>query len=259
MLLPQALNLLMLFPQKLGWIFRGQSDASWELMPRAGRRPFYKSFESSQPVISEKPSSKRNPPRDLGRFNHWRNLAEGYTEKLPKNDFEALAIAQHYGLPTRLLDWTENPLAALYFASEENYGIDGSVFAYFPQKFVDIEVADLFNFPYVACLLVKPFDRRFLAQRASFIHFNEPATPLTPKIFEETRFKEMNCGDFDLVKFIIPADAKTIIYRQLMDVGITRRTLFPDLEGLSQDFVREALYQEAFDQAFKKQFKDNPN
>lgn len=88
--------------------FRGQSDIAWNLDPGWHRQPA--------------------PPRNKG--DAWyseRNLlmdfklrAARYLERLPANDWEWLFVMQHYGLPTRLLDWTESALLGLYFAVREN-------------------------------------------------------------------------------------------------------------------------------------------
>ena len=240
--LPQATQTLLAFSQKIGWVFRGQSNASWELIPKAGRPPFYR---HSGATLTHTPRSRRNPPPDLGRFNHWRDLAAGYCEHLSENDFECLAFAQHYGLPTRLMDFTENALAALYFACESDFQVAGAVCVYHPEIFVDTEKADLYTLNRNACLRVPPFDRRLLAQRAAFLYFADPAAPLVPVPIEENVGK-LSSVTVNLVKFVIPADAKLIIFRQLQDVGMTRRTLFPDLEGLSRDFVSNDLYLAAF-------------
>lgn len=80
------------------WVFRGLGDVGFELVPTAGRRAGFSSADERTILeIFRKRVAEFNGP-------------------LESNDWDALALAQHHGLPTRLLDWTTNPLVAAYFA-----------------------------------------------------------------------------------------------------------------------------------------------
>jgi len=191
-----------------GWLFRGQADAGWALLPKAGRVEF-------------------NNGRDLGRFNAWRELAVAYTS-LPDNDWECLAIAQHYGLVTRLLDWSLNPLVATFFAIAERNEVDGAVYCYSSDVFIDRKMLPLDQLDQVACFLPRAINERLNRQAGVFTAHPEPATPLT-----ESELAPPRSGQ-NLVRVVIPSRAKSEVRDMLTDYGVHLNGIFPDLDGLSR-------------------------
>lgn len=92
--------------------FRGQTKRAFEgydLKPSIGR---YTHLNSLPPAERDQLENEV-----LETFS---NHLLTYVNHLPRNDWEALAIAQHHGLPTRFMDWTTNPLVALYFACRDS-------------------------------------------------------------------------------------------------------------------------------------------
>lgn len=128
-------------------LFRGQASVDYELIPSLGRNQRHLESQGLQ----------------KGLFDEERNLIEMAKYRLPdlfRNDMqplELLALLQHYGIPTRLLDITENALVALYFACCSEPDKDGEVFV-FKYNELDVTIyplahaiADSYRFAHTPC------------------------------------------------------------------------------------------------------------
>jgi FRG domain-containing protein len=171
-----------------------------------------------------------------------------------------LALGQHRGLPTRLLDWTYSPLVALHFATEDpaTFDREGVVWCVnfveanklIPRRLQRIlrdEASDTFTVemlagfdslrafdklardPFVVFLEPPAIDRRILNQFALFALMSDPAA----------RFDEWLGQHQDLCRAVtIPAALKWEIRDQLDQANVNERVLFPGLDGLSRWLAR---------------------
>jgi hypothetical protein len=154
----------------------------------------------------------------------------------PVNSLGWLAVAQHHGLPTRLLDWSLNPLVALWFAVNKTLPDkdDGVLWAYKPpdDTLVNLlnssEEPDPFDIDRIYVYYPQHEDLRIRAQTGIFtIHCRKKQSEQFVPLEETNIYKDT------LTKFLIPAESFDGIKNSLMHCGVHAASLMPDLDGLA--------------------------
>jgi len=114
------------------FLFRGMADSGYKLLPSIYREVEYKGEGPS--IFNAKYLTFSN---ERSILEHFKQDASAYVSQFDtRNDVRWAELAQHHGVPTRFLDWTENPLVALYFACESNKHCDAVVWVLHKRNYL---------------------------------------------------------------------------------------------------------------------------
>jgi hypothetical protein len=207
-------------------LFRGQ-QGDWPLLPKLGRvkpRTRASGEELEQRLIRD-----------------FKNQSVGLLGITPASEWDWLALAQHHGLATRLLDWTTNPLVALWFAVREPAPRDKSkkqlpgvvwIFNHDPDYADPDSDAEPYSVKRTTVFRPKHVTRRIVAQQGWFtVHRLDGPTGRFTTLEKIKRLKR------ELVKIEVPASGFSDIRDELSRMGITHSSMFPDLDGLCRDIL----------------------
>lgn len=223
-----------------GWAFRGQQDANWPLLSSLSR--YLEAF------VRDRSSWRMREERAIRVF---RRKAHNYLAdaSVLMNDLRCLALMQHYGAPTRLLDFTKSPFVAAFFALEKAVG-DAAVFA--------LDTPTLWNAtpagnPALDRELIDPrkdgnFERFYLQNTNAVLWIGEPTemdrrlvaqsgTMAVPGVLDKSLdeiLSEYRRDEPLMKKIVLPQALREEAMKALYRMNITHATLFPDLEGLAR-------------------------
>lgn len=222
--------------------FRGVSDISYELTPGV----IWRDIEE---------------PKHSGMIEDWLNEYSMYADSELYDGFDIYALAQHYGLPTRLLDWTTSPLVALFFALEKveqrnhraiwvmdpfqlNKKIvkwDGHLSVsdkylrethnlekYLPETLSGHDDRDLLQGP--IAIRVSPKNRRLTSQKGCFTIHGKSREKISDILLDTPK---------SIVRIdILGKRARDTILKELYLLGFTEDVIFPDLDSFSKRIKR---------------------
>lgn len=245
-----------------GWLYRGHQCADWEILS---------SFDRC--CRRHQIASRRRVPLEEQLRREFRRAYHDYAAHYPgcDNILEWLSLMQHYGAPTPLVDFTYSIYIATYFATERSTD-DAAVWAVDPIWLIeqssailtaagaDPEAVEALNLPMnesleplvnslffdalcprLACP-VNPFrlNERLRTQRGAFVAPGDIQIPF----MENLRALSGHRLKSNIVRVVIPKRLITKLRANLHSMGLSRRTLFPGLDGYSASL---AVYHPTFD------------
>ncbi len=233
--------------------YRGSGKAAHPLIPSLYRHP----------TISDAGALIALEGRILQRFRE-RSIPYQPLPGAGAQDWELLFLMQHFGVPTRLLDWTENPYIGLFFAVtaatvDHDTGVAESpacVWALRPEEWTRQALADISYSGGVLSIGSDPLSSytpsadpqymrvapvamyglhnspRIVAQRGVFTIFGKETAPM------EELFATADYSADSLVKIELPAERVGSLRKSLFSIGITDSVVYPDLAGLAVELKR---------------------
>jgi FRG domain len=248
----QQIELALSRTHDLVW-YRGSGNSAYKLIPTLYRHP----------PINDSPGLIELESKILNRFRH---RSVPYLERSLQNDWEYLFLMQHFGIPTRLLDWTENPYITLYFAltsaffdttlSTPGYTKDAAVWILDPsvwnrhvlqgigfqgtilspqdetlKGYAPVSDITLMNIFPIA-LYGTHNSPRIVAQRGVFTIFGKNTTPM------EEVYVTANFPQDSLLKLTIPLQNIAALLKAITSSGITDSVIYPDMDGLAKEIKR---------------------
>jgi hypothetical protein len=204
--------------------FRGVTDVSHELVPKIGRMHREVSHKWGATKKTER-GETNFADREKRILDAFKRRALPDLKFVPTTQFEWLALAQHHGVPTRLLDWTTNPLTAAWFAVRDKSNDVGRVAKVHVQLIstklkVHEENFDPFAIREPLFVVSPQWHPRVRAQRGCFSIHPEPHRPLEISKGSDT--------------FEIPQPHWRDFRRRLYYFGVDASTVMLDLEGLGE-------------------------
>jgi len=246
---------LVIHPPYSNWAFRGERDERW---------PLYSSL--SRYLQNFGVHSDAWPEQEARILRVFKRKAHHFLIRAPEwdDDFQWLALMQHHGAPTRLIDFTWSPYVAAFFALERTIS-DGVVWAMNPARIDSSRAAKATRWdPRVT----GNFARHYVNGDHHFIWMGEPHTMNQRLIAQSGTFAVPGVLDVPLeeilshrdqenilAKFVLTNPVREVGMRELYRMNITFATLFPDLDGLARSMGYELEFHWGYNPRTMERYK----